>query len=62
MFPPLSLLSSIFVTYLIEKMKENDFFFFWKIWVRLRVRMQKYPKSKSTQKVSSTGMTPFLEY
>jgi hypothetical protein len=24
--------------------------------------MQKYPKSKSTQKISNTGMAPFLEY
>ena len=28
MFPPLSLLLSIFVTYPKEKLKENDFFFF----------------------------------
>ena len=27
-----------------------------------RIRMQKYPKSTSTQKVSSAGMVPFLEY
>ena len=62
MFPPLSLLLSILVTYLKEKMKENDFFFFLKNLDTLGVRMQKYPKSTSIQKVSGTCMTPFLEY
>ena len=61
MFPPLSLLSSIFVTYLKEKMKENDFFFLKNLGT-LGVHMQKYPKSTSTQKVSGTDMTLFLEH
>ena len=61
MFPPLSLLSSIFVTYLKEKMKENDFFFLKNLGMS-GVCMQKYPKSTSTQKVSDTGTAPFLEY
>jgi hypothetical protein len=61
MFPLLSLLLSIFVTYLKKKMKENDFFFLENLdtsWVH----MQKYPKSISTQKVSGTGTALFLEY
>jgi hypothetical protein len=58
MFPPLSLFLSIFVTY----PKENDFFFFLKNLGMLGVRMQKYPRSMSIQKVSSTGTAPFLEY
>ena len=62
MFPSLSLLLSIFVTYLIEKMKENDFFFFLKNLGTLGVRMHKYPKSASIQKVSGTGTALFLEY
>ena len=61
MFPPLLLLLSIFVTYLKEKMKENDFFF-WKNLGTPGVYMQKYPKRTSTQKVSSMGTAPFLEY
>jgi hypothetical protein len=45
-------------------MKENDFFFFLKNLGTSEVRMQKYPKSTSTQKVSvsDTGTVPFLEY
>jgi hypothetical protein len=46
-------------------MKENDFFFFFFFLKNLGtpgVRMQKYPKSTSTQKVSGTGTAPFLEY
>ena len=58
MFP---LLLSIFVTYPKEKIKENDFFFFEKFGM-LRIRMQKYPKTTSTQKVSGIGTAPFLEY
>jgi hypothetical protein len=61
MFPPLSLLLSIFVTYLKEKIKENDFFFLKNLGTP-EVRMQKYPESTSTQKVSGTGTAPFLEY
>ena len=38
------------------------FFFFLKNLGTAGVHMQKYPKSTSTQKVSSTGMAPFLEY
>jgi hypothetical protein len=60
-FPLLSLLLSIFETYPKEKMKENDFYSL-KILGTHAVRMQKYPKSTSTQKVSGTGTAPFLEY
>ena len=45
-----------------KKMKENDFFFFVKNLGMPGVRIQKYPKSTSTQKVSGTDMTPFLEH
>ena len=62
MFPPLSLLLSIFVIYPKEKMKENDFFFFWKFFGMPRVHRQQYPKGTSTQKISGTGTAPFLEY
>ena len=61
MFLPLSTLLFIFVTYLKEKMKENDFFFGKNLGTP-RVRMQKYPKSISIQKVSGTDTAPFLEY
>ena len=61
MFPLLSLLLSIFVTYPKEKIKENDFFFLKNLGTP-GVCMQKYPKSTSTQKVSGTGMAPFFEY
>jgi hypothetical protein len=61
MFPPLSLLLSIFVTYPKEKMKENDFYFLKNLGTP-GVRMQKYPKNTNTQKVSGTGTAPFLKY
>jgi hypothetical protein len=62
MFPLFSLLLSIFVTYSKEKMKENDFFFFLKNLGTPGVRMQKYPKNTSTQKISDMGTALFLEY
>ncbi len=61
MYPPLSLLLSIFVTYPKEKMKENDFFLLKNLGTP-GVRMQKYSKNTSTQKVSGTGTALFLEY
>jgi hypothetical protein len=42
-------------------MKENDFFFVKNLGMFV-VRMQKYPKSISIQKVSGTSTAPFLEY
>ena len=43
-------------------MKENDFFYFLKNLGMPGIRMRKYPKSTSTQKVFGTGTAPFLEY
>ena len=60
MFPPLLLF--IFVTYPKEKNERKRFFFFLKNLGTLGVRMQKYPKSTSTQKVFGMGTAPFLEY
>ena len=62
MFPLFSLLLFIFVTYPKEKMKENYYYFILKNLGTPGVRMQKYPKSTSTQKVSGTSTVPFLEY
>jgi hypothetical protein len=42
-------------------MKENDFIFLKNLGMP-EIRIQKYPKSTSTQKVSGTGTAPFLEY
>ena len=62
MFPLLSLLLFIFMTYpKKKKIKENDFFFLKNLSIS-RVRMQKYRKSTSIQKVSSMGTTLFLKY
>jgi hypothetical protein len=51
MFPPLSPLLSILVTYLKEKMKENDFFFFFEkfgyAWSTYSEVPQKYKYPKS---------------
>ena len=62
MFPPLSLLLSIFMTSKRKNERMIFFFFFLKNLGTFRVHMQKYPKSMSTQKVSGTGTAPFLEY
>ena len=61
MFPPLLLLLSIFVTYPKGK-NERKRIFFLKNLGTFKVRMQKYPKNTSTQKVSGTNTVPFLEY
>jgi hypothetical protein len=60
MFP---LLLSIFVTYPKEKMKENDFFFFFveKFGYAWGMRVE-VPRSTSTQKVSGMSTALFLEY
>jgi accessory gene regulator protein AgrB len=55
------LLLFIFVTYLKEKMKENNLFFLKNLGT-LGIRMQKYPKNTSTQKAFGTGTAPFFKY
>ena len=52
----------IIFIYFYDISKRKWFFFFFLNLGTHGLRMQKYPKSTSIQKVSGTGTAPFLEY